>query len=74
MRHILIIGFGVNGFTIALLLLQTGLKATIVSKVFSPKTTSNIAGALWEFLTSIIKENINIENLSKERKWSLFAF
>ena len=42
-----VIGAGVIGLTSALLLQQTGMKVRVVSEQFTPKTTSDIAGAQW---------------------------
>ncbi len=50
---ILIIGAGVSGLTTALCLLREGYGVKIIADKFSPDTTSNVAGALWEMPPAI---------------------
>lgn len=54
-RHVLIIGGGVSGLLVAWMLLDKGIRVTILAKEWArtwdfgePRITSQIAGALWE--------------------------
>jgi glycine/D-amino acid oxidase-like deaminating enzyme len=46
-RRAAVIGAGVNGLTVALLLLRRGFEVSVYGAALPPHTTSNIAGAYW---------------------------
>lgn len=61
---IAVIGAGVIGLTVARALLQRGHRITVYAEHFSPQTTSDAAGALWEPITLYDPEGIDPRFLS----------
>lgn len=73
-HRILVIGAGVVGLTTALCLLQAGFRVTVVANTFSPKTTSNVAGALWEWPPAVCGHHRNPISLKRSKAWCMTSY
>ncbi|KAL3460834.1 hypothetical protein BJX64DRAFT_289964 [Aspergillus heterothallicus] len=77
--HILIIGGGVIGLTIAWALLDMGYKVTIVSKEWVSHTskqrlTSQIADALWEYPPTVCGHHTDTISLTNSKRWRMVNY
>lgn len=86
-RHVLIIGGGVSGLLVAWMLLDKGIRVTILAKEWArtwdfgePRITSQIAGALWEMppggcgLTEIESLGAGWATVDHYREWAMQSY
>ncbi|KAK6813467.1 hypothetical protein RU639_011330 [Aspergillus parasiticus] len=86
-RHVLIIGGGVSGLLVAWMLLDKGIRVTILAKEWArtwdfdePRITSQIAGALWEMppggcgLTEIESPGPGWATVDHYREWAMQSY
>jgi D-amino-acid oxidase len=69
--HALVIGAGVSGLTTALLLQRDGFRTTILAEQFLDRTTTVVAGALWEWPPAVcgFLRQHPPEALAREKRW-----
>lgn len=67
-RRAAVIGAGVNGLTVALLLLRRGFEVSVYGAALPPYTTSNIAGAYWHPTTLFSGDAVSEEFLAQFRR------
>lgn len=67
-RRAAVIGAGVNGLTVALLLLRRGFEVSVYGAALPPYTTSNIAGAYWHPTTLFSGAAVSEEFLAQFRR------
>jgi len=77
--HALVIGGGVVGLTTAWLLLDQGLRVTVLAKEWAswtdnPRLSSQSAGALWKSLPLECGPNAVLDNLTKSQQWTLETY
>ncbi|KAK0212550.1 FAD dependent oxidoreductase [Desarmillaria ectypa] len=76
-RRVLVIGGGVTGLTTAWILLDAGYDVTVVSEQWAPATpriTSQIAGALWEYPPAVCGQHTDAKSLALSKGWSLTSY
>ncbi|KAE8362715.1 FAD dependent oxidoreductase-domain-containing protein [Aspergillus caelatus] len=86
-RHVLIVGGGVSGLLVAWMLLDKGIRVTILAKEWArtwdfsePRITSQIAGALWEMppggcgLTEIETPGAGWATVEHYREWAMQSY
>lgn len=73
-RSVLVVGAGVSGLTTALCLARRGFDITIVADQVSPRTTSNVAGALWEWPPAVCGRHHDEVLLEPSKAWSLTSY
>jgi D-amino-acid oxidase len=73
-RRVLVVGAGVSGLTTALCLARRGFQVTIVTDQVSPRTTSNVAGALWEWPPAVCGRHHDEALLAPSKEWSLTSY
>jgi D-amino-acid oxidase len=71
---VLIVGAGVSGLTSAVALARRGIKATIVADKLLSKTTSVIAGALWEWPPAVCGFHQNPVSLTRSKTWARHSY
>ena len=71
-----IIGAGVNALTSALLLQRHGVDVHIVAQNFLCKTTSTIAGALWEMPPAVCGffQHVSETAVLREKSWAIASY
>jgi len=76
MSRFLIIGAGINGLTCAYRLLEAKHQVIIVSDRFPPFTTSNVAGALWEWPPAVcgFYDAKQSKDISLQKKWAEISY
>lgn len=72
--RILVIGAGVVGLTTAFCLLKSGFPVTILADKFSPETTSNVAGALWEWPPAVCGHHRDPLSLERSKQWCMVSY
>src|SRR2546423_842191 len=73
-KKVLIIGAGVAGLTTAVALAKRGIKSTIVADKLLSKTTSVIAGALWEWPPAVCGFHQNLVSLTRSKAWARHSY
>jgi D-amino-acid oxidase len=73
-KKVLIIGAGVVGLTTAVALAKRGIKAIIVADKLLSKTTSVIAGALWEWPPAVCGFHQNQVSLTRSKAWARHSY
>ncbi|KAK0465938.1 FAD dependent oxidoreductase [Desarmillaria tabescens] len=76
-KRVLIVGGGVTGLTTAWVLIDAGYDVTVVSEQWAPATpriTSQIAGALWEYPPAVCGSHIDVHSLASSKGWSLTSY
>ena len=69
-ESVLVIGAGVVGLTGALCLAQNGFRVSIVADQFTPRVTSVVAGALWEWPPAVCGQHQDAGSLERAKGWS----
>jgi D-amino-acid oxidase len=72
--RILIIGAGVAGLTTAYCLRRQGLAVIVLAECFALRTTSNVAGALWEWPPSVCGRHHDEVVLDRAKAWSMASY
>jgi len=72
--RVLVIGAGVSGLTTALCLRRRGYQPLVVAEKFAPETTSNVAGALWEWPPSVCGRHHEETLLERAKAWSMASY
>ncbi|RYF42858.1 MAG: FAD-binding oxidoreductase, partial [Cytophagaceae bacterium] len=77
--HILIVGGGISGPANAWTLLDHSYRVTILSAEWasystSQRLTSQIAGALWEYLPAVCGQHTNVVSLERSKWWCIIAY
>ena len=77
--HVLVIGGGVTGFSIAWILLDHGYRVTIVSEDWASyakeqRLCSQVGGALWEYPNAPCGPRYKAQNLGNVRQWALDSY
>ncbi|MBH02647.1 MAG: amino acid oxidase [Xanthomonadales bacterium] len=72
--RVLVIGAGVVGLTTALCLRRRGFQPIVVAEKFAPETTSNVAGALWEWPPSVCGRHHDERLLDHAKTWSMESY
>jgi D-amino-acid oxidase len=65
----LVIGAGVNGLTTALCLARAGWQVTVIAERIATKTTSVVAGALWEWPPAVCGRHDDPASLARAKQW-----
>lgn len=73
-KKVLIIGAGVAGLTTAVALAKRRIKAIIVADKLLSKTTSVIAGALWEWPPAVCGFHQNPVSLIRSKVWARHSY
>jgi D-amino-acid oxidase len=73
-RSVLVVGAGVSGLTTALCLARRGFRVTVVADQVSPRITSNVAGALWEWPPAVCGRYHDEVLLAPSKAWSLTSY
>jgi D-amino-acid oxidase len=73
-RSVLVVGAGVSGLTTALCLARRGFRVTVVAEQVSPRITSNVAGALWEWPPAVCGRYHDEVLLAPSKAWSLTSY
>ncbi|KAK0470262.1 FAD dependent oxidoreductase [Desarmillaria tabescens] len=76
-QRVLVVGGGVTGLTTAWILLDAGYDVTVVSEQWAPATpriTSQIAGALWEYPPAVCGQHTDAKSLALSKGWSLTSY
>jgi D-amino-acid oxidase len=75
-KRILIIGAGVSGLTCAFSLQQRGYPITIIAEATTHKTTSAVAGALWELPPPVCgyPQNFSLKAIAIDQERSIVSY
>ncbi|KAK0486104.1 FAD dependent oxidoreductase [Armillaria novae-zelandiae] len=76
-QRVLVVGGGVTGLTTSWILLDAGYDVTVVSEQWAPATpriTSQIAGALWEYPPAVCGQHTDAGSLALSKGWSLTSY
>jgi D-amino-acid oxidase len=72
--RVLVIGAGVSGLTSALCLKRRGLDVTVVADRMPARTTSVVAGALWEWPPAVCGHHQDLRSLERSKEWSAASY
>lgn len=74
MKNILVLGAGVSGLTTAYCLAKAGFRVSVIARDFSPRLTSNVAGALWEWPPAVCGYHTDEISLSRSKEWCMTSY
>ena len=74
MKKILVLGAGVSGLTTAFCLANAGFRVSVVARDFSPRLTSNVAGALWEWPPAVCGYHTDPVSLERSKEWCMTSY
>lgn len=74
MKKILVLGAGVSGLTTAFCLAKAGFRVSVVARDFSPRLTSNVAGALWEWPPAVCGYHTDPVSLERSKEWCMTSY
>ncbi|KAL1712771.1 FAD dependent oxidoreductase-domain-containing protein [Schizophyllum commune] len=78
--HVLVIGGGIIGLSTAWTLLDSGFKVTVLAQQFAsrdgntPRLTSQIAGALWEYPPAVCGHTSDVTSLEISKRWAMISY
>lgn len=70
----LVIGAGVSGLTTASCLMERGHEVVVVAEEDASRTTSVVAGALWEWPPAVCGHHSDVESLARSKPWCLASY
>ena len=75
-KNIVIIGAGVNGLTCAYELQKKGHNITIIADAVGHKTTSSVAGALWELPPAVCgyPQHLSLQDITRDQQLSMISY
>lgn len=73
-ERVLVIGAGVSGLTTALCLSRAGIPVTVVAERFSPRVTTNVAGALWEWPPAVGGHHHDPAAQADAKRWAAISY